>query len=101
MMSYLLYTSGHRNSMTIEWRLGCNQIFVMLLGIGIMPDMRDVSAIITHFKYLWAQEFNHKIRTSLLYAYFLYTSGHRISTKNEGHLSYSRTFYMLLGMGIL
>ena len=87
--------------MTIEWRLGCNQIFDILLDIGIIPEMRDVPAISTHFKYLWAQEFNYKIWTSLLYAYFLYTSGHRNSMKNEGHLSYNRTFYMLLGMGIL
>ncbi len=87
--------------MTIEWRLGCNQIFDILLGIGIAPEMRDVSAIITHFKYLWAQEFNYKIWTFLLYAHFLYTFGHRNSMKNEGYLSYNRTFYMLLGMGIL
>ncbi len=87
--------------MTIEWRLGCNQIFDIRLGIGIIPEMRDVSAIITHFKCLWAQEFNYKIWTSLLYAHLLYTSGYRNSMENEGHLSYNRTFYMLLGMGIL
>ena len=53
----LLYTSGHRNYMKSEGRLSYNNTIHTLLGIGLLWNMGEVSALIILLVYFWAHTF--------------------------------------------
>ncbi len=80
----VLYTSGHRNSMTNEGCLSYCNTFNALVGIGILWNTKDVSAMNICFVHFWEQEFYETLGTSQLWSYSLCTSGHRNFMKTWG-----------------
>ncbi len=59
----LLYTSGHRNYMKNEGRLSYDNTLHTLLGIGMLWNMEEVSALIILLIDFWAHAFCVKRRT--------------------------------------